>query len=108
MSASGIRSSCSPTPGTGFVVHRGTTLNPVISKLPRRVAAPPGACRDILSLHEERVGGEPRALPHGHAVVDERPDPDGAAGANRGAVALERAVLLRVALDLAAVIEDGF
>ena len=44
--------------GLKFVVHRGTGLNPLISQLPRRVAAPPCAGRDILSLHEEGVGGE--------------------------------------------------
>src|SRR5262245_54809652 len=107
MTPLGILTSCSWTPGTGFVVHRGTDVNPVISHLPRRVAAPPRAWRDILALHEEGVGGEHRAIAHRHAVVDECADPNRAARANGGAVALERAVLLRVALDLAPVIEDG-
>jgi hypothetical protein len=44
--------------------------------------------------------------------VDERADPKGAAGTDRAAVGLERAVLLRVALDFAprierAVVPDG-
>src|SRR5262249_28893254 len=77
----------------------------LISRLPRRVAAPPRAWRDVLSLHEEGIGREHRAIAHRHPVVNEGGHPDRAAGADRGAVALERAVLLRVALDLAPVIE---
>jgi hypothetical protein len=38
--------------------------------------------------------------------VDEGTDAERAAGANRGSVAFERAVLLRMALDLAPVVED--
>src|SRR5262249_18477911 len=72
----------------------------------RRVPPPPRVCRDLLSLHEEGVGGELRAVTHGHVVEDECTDPERAARANCGAVAFERAVLLRVALDLAPVIED--
>src|SRR5437879_2612882 len=80
----------------------------LISHLPRRVAAPPRAGRDMLSLHEEGVGGEDGAITHRHAVVDERTDADRAAGAQRGPSGLVRAVLLRVALDLAALIEHTF
>src|SRR6266540_1576124 len=79
----------------------------LISHLPRRVSPPPRAWRDVLAFHEEGVGGERCAVAHGHAVEDECTDPDRAACANGGSVAFERAVLLRVALDLAAVIEDG-
>src|SRR5439155_579856 len=74
--------------------------------LPRRVAAPPRAWRDILSLHEEGIGGEGRAITHGYAIEDECSDPERAASANRGSVAFERAVLQRMTLDLAPVVED--
>src|SRR5216117_3429924 len=77
----------------------------LMSHLPRRVAAPPRAGRDMLSLHEEGVGGEHGAITHRHAVVDECGDANRAAGAQRGSAGLVRAVLLRVALDLAALIE---
>src|SRR5947208_1763114 len=87
-----------PTPST-----LGWSL---MSHLPRRVAPPPCAWRDILSLHEEGVGGEHGAVTHGHAVEDECTDPQRAAGANRSSVAFERAVLLRMALYLAPVVED--
>src|SRR5437870_10555772 len=76
----------------------------LMSHLPRRVAAPPRAGRDMLSLHEEGVGGEHGAITHRHPVVDERADPNRATGANRGWAGLVRAVLLRVALDLASLI----
>src|SRR5260221_6926150 len=78
-----------------------------MSHLPRRVAAPPRTWWDILSLHEKGVGGEPRAVTHRHAVVDQCLHSDRAARANRRAVALEGAVLLRVTLDLAPEIEDS-
>src|SRR5438093_3629959 len=77
----------------------------LMSHLPRRVAAPPRAGRDMLSLHEEGVGGEHRAITHRCAVVDESADANRAAGAQRGSAGLVRAVFLRVALDLAALIE---
>src|SRR5437867_3888615 len=80
----------------------------LISHLPRRVPAPPRVCWDILSLHEEGVGCEHGAVTHRHAVVDQCLNSERAAGANCGPVALERAVLLRVALDLAPEIEDAF
>src|SRR5262245_56394366 len=51
----------------------------LISRLPRRVATPPRAWRDVLSLHEEGIGREHRAITHRHAVVDEGPYPDRAA-----------------------------
>src|SRR6266545_5238683 len=79
----------------------------LISHLSRRISAPPRVCWDLLSFHEEGVGGEHRAVAHRHAVVDQCANADRAAGADRGAVALERAVFLRVALDLAPVIEDS-
>src|SRR5438874_5361069 len=93
-------------PGTGLRVHRGTTVNPLILHLHRWIAGPPRTWRDILSLHEEGVGGEHGAVTHGHAVEDECTDPQRAAGANRRSVAFERAVLLRMALYLAPVVED--
>src|SRR5437867_618949 len=77
----------------------------LMSHLPRRVAAPPRAGRDMISLHEEGVGGEHGAITHRHAVVDERTDADRAAGAQRGSARLVCAILLRVALDLASLIE---
>src|SRR2546425_7907529 len=80
----------------------------LMSHLPRRVPAPPRVCWDILSLHEEGVGCEHGAVTHRHAVVDQCLNSERAAGANCGPVALERAVLLRVALDLAPEIEDAF
>src|SRR5205823_11970204 len=126
----GILTSCSPTPATGSRVHRGSAVNPrarstprqnsrprsaVVTVLPRlrlpishllgRVPPPPRVGRDLLSLHEEGVGGKGCAITHGHAVEDECTDPERAASANRGSVAFERAVLLRVALDLAPVVE---
>src|SRR5258708_18351137 len=79
-----------------------------MSHLPRRVAAPPRAGWHMLSLHEEGVGGEDGAITHRHAVVDERADTDCAAVAQRGSAGLVCAVLLRVALDLAALIERTF
>src|SRR5262245_55481611 len=85
-SSSGILTSCSPTPGTGLRVHRGTVRIPVILHLPRWVPPPPRAWRDILSLHEEGVGGEGRAITHGYVVEDECSDPQRAASANRGPV----------------------
>src|SRR6266568_895117 len=83
-------------------------MRSLMSHLPRRVSAPTRACRNIPSLHEEGVGGEHGAITHRHAVVDERTDADRAAGAQRGWAGLVRAVLLRVALDLAALIEHTF
>src|SRR6266478_8766974 len=77
----------------------------LMSHLPRRVAAPPRAGRNMLSLHEEGVGGEDGAITHRHAVVDERTDADRAAVAQRGSAGLVRTVLLRIALDLASLIE---
>src|SRR5260221_13907370 len=65
----------------------------LMSHLPRRVAAPARAGRDMLSLHEEGVGGEDGAITHRHAVVDERADADRAAGAQRGLAGLIGAVL---------------
>src|SRR5207249_2781503 len=133
-SLSGILLSCSPTPGTGSSVHRGSVVDPparrtpcqnsrprsaavtvsgsrrlilLISHLPRRVPAPSRVCRDLLSLHEKGVGGEHAAVTHRHAVVDQCPDPDRAAGTKRGSVGFERGVLLRVALDGAACIEHA-
>src|SRR5207253_9993509 len=91
---------------TGLRVQRGTTVKPLISHLHGRVTAPARTSWDILSLHEEGVGCEHRAVTHRHAVEDECSHPDRAAGADHGSVAFESAVLLRVALDLAAVIED--
>src|SRR6266446_4953367 len=79
----------------------------LISHLHRRVTAPPRTSWDIFSLHDEGVGCEHRAVTHRHAVVDQCLNSDRAAGANRRAVALECAVLLRVALDLAPEIEDS-
>src|SRR5205085_3914516 len=87
-------------------VHRGTTVNLLISHIHGRVAARARTSWDILSLHEEGVGRQHRAVTHRHAIEDEGAHPDRAAGANQGSVAFESAVLLRVALDLAAVIED--
>src|SRR2546428_13684608 len=83
-----------------------TLFRSLISHLPRRVATPPRTSRDILSFHQEGVCCEHRAVTHGHAVEDECTDPERAAGAYRGSVAFERAVLQRVALDLAPVVED--
>src|SRR5207237_10237080 len=112
-----------PMPGTGSIVHLGSALTPparstprqnsrpcsavlvFISHLPRRISSPPRVCRDVLSLHEKGVGGEHGPITHRHAVMDERANPDRAAGTNRGAVGFERAVLLRVALDFAEYIE---
>src|SRR5258707_944453 len=74
-------------------------LIPLISHLPRRVASPPRACRDLLSLHEKGVGGQHRPITHRHVVVDEGADADRTASANRGSTGLVSAVLLRVALD---------
>src|SRR5215472_13809442 len=105
-SSRGILASCSPAPATGLRIHRGTAVNPLISHLPRWVAAPPRTSWDILSLHEEGVGDEHRAVTHRHPVEDECTHPDRAASANCCSVAFESPVLQRVALELAPVIED--
>src|SRR5260370_8236443 len=60
----------------------------------------------MLFLQKKGVGAQHCAVTHGHAVEDECTDPQRAAGANRGSVAFERAVLLRMALDFAPVVED--
>src|SRR5881628_1070417 len=77
------------------------------SQLPRRVAAPPRAWRNSFPLHEEGVRGEYRAIPHRDAVVHECADPDRAPGTYRGWAGLVRAVLLRIALDHALLIEHA-
>src|SRR5882724_594515 len=129
--SSGILASCSPTPGTGPRVHRGSAVNPPARRTPRQnsrprsavvtvprrpmllishllggVPTPPRVCWDPLSLHQKGVRCEHRAITHGHAVEGECTDPERATGTNRGSVAFERAVLLRMALDLAPVVED--
>src|SRR5574341_1659665 len=91
---------------TPDVAHCGASVSRLISHLPRRIAAPPRAGRDMLALHQERVGGEHGPVAHRDAVVDEGARSHRAAGAERGAARFVRAVLLRVALDLAALIED--
>src|SRR5215467_4480319 len=78
----------------------------LISHLPRRVAAPLRAWRDVLSLHQEGVCGEHRAVTHRHAVVDEGANADRAGGADLGSTRLESAILLRLALDQGLVIEN--
>src|SRR5439155_10559488 len=85
-------------------VSRGLIL--LISHLPRRVPPPPRVCRHLLALHEQGVGTEHRAVTHRHAVVDECADAERAAGAERGSAGLVSAVLLRVTLDHASVIEN--
>src|SRR5215467_2403305 len=77
-----------------------------ISHFPRRVAAPLRAWRDVLSLHQEGVCGEHRAVAHRHTVMDEGANSDRAAGANLGSTRLESAILLRLALDQGLVIEN--
>src|SRR5207248_10016009 len=106
VSSAGILTSCSPMPGTGLRVQRGTTENPLISHLHGRVAAPARTSWDILSLHEEGVGCEHRAVTHRHAVEDECAHPDRAAGANHGPVAFQSTDLLLVATHLAAKMEE--
>src|SRR5258706_8212111 len=96
------RRSGSSRPGPARIV----ITRSLMSHLPGRVAAPTRACRNILSLHQKGVGGEHRAVTHRHAVEDEYANPQRAAGADRRPVAFESAVLLRVALDLAPVIEN--
>src|SRR5215213_10507338 len=63
------------------------------------VASPAGAGGDDLALHEERVGGELRAIADDDAVVGPRADADGAAVADGDVVGLEGAVLLGVGLE---------
>src|ERR1041385_912884 len=94
-----LTASCSLTPGTELRVHRGTALTPLMSHLPRRVAAPPRAGWNILSFHEEGVRKKHRAVTHRHVVVDEGANTDRAVRADRGWTGLESAVLLRLALD---------
>src|SRR5688572_24510264 len=95
----GRLTSCSATPGGGVRVHRGMTVNPLILHLPRGVAPPARAWRDLSALHQEGVRGQYRAVTDGHVVVDEGTDSDSAAIADRGSTGLEGAVLLRLALD---------
>src|SRR5262245_20813998 len=78
-----------------------------ISHLPRRVPPPSRACRDLLSLHEKGVGGQHGAVPHHHAVIDRRADSERAAGTDRASIGFECAILQRVTLDLAPLIEDA-
>src|SRR2546427_4622784 len=79
----------------------------LISHLPRRVAPPPRTSWHILSLHQEGVGGQHRPITHRHVVVDEGADSDRAAGAKRRSAGLVGAVLLRIALDNALLIEHA-
>src|SRR5439155_25173648 len=117
-SSSGILVSCSPSPGRGSRVHRGTAVDPaagitlhqnarahaalvtvscrlilLISHFPGGVSTPPRAGRDTLSLHEEGVGGEHGAITHRHTVEDERANSNRAAGAKRTWAGLVGAVL---------------
>src|SRR5262245_18966599 len=71
----------------------------LISHLPRRVASPPRVWRDRLPLHEEGVHGQDRAFAHCHAVMNKGANPDRAASPHLGSAGLERAILLRLALD---------
>src|SRR6266704_1904854 len=82
--------------------RRGPAL---ISQLPGWVAAPAGAGRNRLAFHEKGVGGEYRAVSHRHAIVHEGANADRAAGADRHGAGLVRAVLLRIALQNALLIE---
>src|SRR6266576_467063 len=76
-----------------------------ISQLPGWVAAPACAGRNRLAFHEKGVGGEYRAVSHRHAIVHEGADADRAARADRHRAGLVRAVLLRIALENALLIE---
>ena len=76
-----------------------------LAELPGGVHAPARVPRHLRSLHQERVGGERRAVSHRDAVVDQGVDPERAAGSDRDPVRLEGAVLLRVRLDDAAGVE---
>src|SRR5213594_1651834 len=82
--------------------RRGPVL---ISQLPRWVDAPSRGGWNRLSLHEEGVGGEHRAVSHRHAIVHEGANADRAAGADRHWAGLVRAVFLRIALENALLIE---
>src|SRR6266568_8113519 len=73
-------------------VSRSGRLMLLMSHLPRRVALPSRVCRDILSLHQEGVGGQHRAITHRYVVVDEGVDSDRAAGSKRAPAGLEGAV----------------
>src|SRR5262245_32449077 len=85
----------------------GTPVYALISHLPRGVAAPSRPRRHRFALHKEGVRGEHRALSHRHAVMHEGTDADRAAGPDRRPAGLVGAVLLRVALDDALLIEHA-
>ena len=70
-----------------------------------RVSAPPCAGRNLFALHQEAVGGELGAIADRHAVVDVGGGAEGDVGAEYGVVRLEGAVLLRVALDPAHLVQ---
>jgi len=73
----------------------------------RGISAPAGSGRNVLTLHQKGIGIEYRAVAHRYAVMDEGTDPEGAVVTDHRAAGLERAVLLRVALNLAARIQHG-
>src|SRR5207249_9597617 len=109
-SSSGILASCSPRQNSrpcSVAVPAFCNAIVLISGPPRRVPCPRRAWWNSLSLHEKGVRSEYRAVPHRHAVVHEGAYPDRAPGAKRGWAGLVSTVLLRVALDLAFVIENA-
>src|SRR5438034_3978143 len=79
---------------------------PLISHLPRRVSAPPRVRRHLFSLHEQGIGSQHRTIAHRYAVVNERADAERAAGTDGASAGLVSAVLLRVTLDDASVIQN--
>ncbi|MCO5553510.1 hypothetical protein L7F22_007032 [Adiantum nelumboides] len=76
------------------VGHRG-----VVRLRLGRVAAPALTRSHLLALHQERVGGQRRAVADVGGVVHERPHADGHAVADPDPAGLEPAVLQRVALQ---------
>jgi hypothetical protein len=74
--------------------------------LPRRVPSPPRVCWDLLSLHEKGSAASTERHPSSRRS-GRCANADRAAGTNSGSVGFESAVLLRVALDLAPLIEDA-
>src|SRR3982751_6571080 len=86
--------------GTGVVARVGDPRRVTgASDLDGRVPAPSGPGRHLRALHQERVRLEPGAGLDRDAVVHESAHAQRAAGADRAASGLERAVLLGVALD---------
>src|SRR5262245_606728 len=74
-------------------------FRPSGGELTGRIAAPDGACRNLLALHQEAVGLEDRTVAHRHAVVRKGHGADGDVVTEDDTVGLESGVFHGVALE---------